>query len=316
MTVPPLGGTASLPPPNSTSVQLPLNPRPCLSLLRSPFHLQTLITLLTYLFTVIAIITQAVLLYRDLQWNQALEGTTSITFPTPSNGRINRYILWDDPHLKLVLRRQVTLPIIGCCLLAALLLFNLFLQVFDWKGLHLLVASLNHFLFGMGLILVAAAEICYTNHRTMKMYEKASVRLLDLVPLDMDVYPDEFPPGNPISVQLSPQYFLQIMDSCQQGSVKEWQRKSELMGIRQLQIKIPTYGELTRMGFCVGGPTLYVPVVILLIIAGLAWMNAVLCLVIRKIGMKLMSAGPTTHGLEQVKVDAVLQTGEKGDGAT
>lgn len=270
--------------------------------LKNPFLLRTLLLMIMQLFTLMALISQVIALYHDIQWNSVLEGQSLMSFPTPQAISTDRYVTFDDPTLKQMLHRNLTLPIIGTVLLASFFIFNILNQVYDIKNRYqggLLFTALIYSLFAIALTLSAVGGICCTIKSSLSTYKNVTAYLLDMIPLNEDTLPYYLPDDNPISVKMYPQYFYQAMKSCEEGDTTTWQDTSELMGIRQIQIRIPSYHQLVQMGFCVSSKTMYVPVVILFCLAFLSATNVALCLMIRKMGILFMSSPQRTE--EQTK---------------
>lgn len=277
--------------------------------LKNPFLLQTTFLIIMQLFTLIALISQVVTLYYDIHWNSILEGQSLVSFPTTQNLYTDRYVTFDDPTLKKMLHRNLTLPIIGTILLSCFLIFNILS-----KNQCLIFASLIYSIFAIALTLLAVVGICCTIKSTLSTYKNATAYLLDMIPLREDTLPYTFPEDNPISVKTYPQYFYQSMKSCEEGDVMSWLVTSDLMGIRPSQLRIPSYRQLVQMGFCISSKTMYAPVVILFCLAMLSATNVALSLMIRKMGILFMSSPPSEQQTKLKEFEATLkETGKLGD---
>lgn len=244
------------------------------------------VILITQLLVVLALFTEIWMFWKNLQWDQAMEGLTTINFPSPGSLSTPdlRYLSVDDGGDQLwkhLLARDLTPSIQIIIVLCIIGTFNFFAAKYTQRPPILPYLAGFNFLFGIVTLLMAVYQrnvtLAYiaTNYRAML----ASLKNYAIPPHYL--VPDEPPFTDPVRVRGNVAYFYQVFNSCRNGNIESWDRANYLRGLEH-RFPVPSYRQLANAGFCVESWFTLCPFLILLLLVCQCWAIAMLCAVIKK----------------------------------
>jgi len=241
--------------------------------------------LIMQLLAMTLIIWNGNVLFNELEWNAVVDGRSAINmFGSEKYLDVDFPGYYDNesPEVKNLLKRQVGPLITSLILLASLLAFNVVtLGLEKWRKRCLNYAAIGYALLGLSLQIVAMFQIvtAFYNHRNEE-HDSLLQEIVEALPEgeNRDL-PTELPQDETISFRDNVAFFHQVFESCRQGDVSEWKKKSEDLKLKDF--KIPSYSQLVDMGFCIDEySNVACSVIIFSLLSPLIWWNACMCLTI------------------------------------